>query len=128
MSLGLHKEGKRRAVFFDRDGVILKAVVINGKPRPPYSLAEYTAFSGIVPGAKEVVEEAKTLGFVAILVSNQPDIRYKNISQTEWKLIQDQTKDIPFDDVFICFHGKDDGCECKKPNPVCFLKLQKNGI
>lgn len=108
---------KRCAVFFDRDGVVLKAVVENGKPRPPYSIAEYRALSGIVPGAKEAVEQVKTAGFLAILVTNQPDIAYGVISNEEWQWIQDQIKDIPFDDVFICFHRRDDNCACMKPKP-----------
>ena len=49
---------KKRIVFFDRDGVILKAIVMDGKPRPAHSIAEYKALSGIIPGAKETVEAA----------------------------------------------------------------------
>ena len=118
-------ELNKRAVFFDRDGVILKAVVENGKPRPPYSISEYKEKSGIIPGAKEAVEKVKALGFLAILVSNQPDIAYGKISKEEWQWTQDQIKDIPFDDVFICFHGRDDGCECKKPKPGLLFKAAK---
>lgn len=112
---------KRRAVFFDRDGVILKPVVMNGKPRPPYSIAEYKTLSGVMPGAKEAVEQVRKLGFLAILVSNQPDIAYGNISREDWQWIQSQLKDIPFDDAFFCFHGRDEWCECKKPKPGMLL-------
>lgn len=119
------KVEKNRAVFFDRDGVILKAIVMDGRPRPPHSVAEYKVLSGIMPGAREAVKQVKVLGFLAILVTNQPDIRYGKISQKEWQLIQDQVKDIPFDDVFICFHGRDDGCECKKPKPGLLLDAAK---
>lgn len=112
---------KRRAVFFDRDGVILKPVVMDERPRPAHSIAEYKALSGILPGAKEAVEQVKALGFLAILISNQPDIAYGVISKQEWQWIQDQLGDIPFDDVFICFHRRDDNCECMKPKPGMFL-------
>lgn len=116
---------KRRAVFFDRDGVILKPIVMDGKPRPPHSIAEYKALSGIMSGAKETVEKVKNLGFLAILVSNQPDIAYGVISKAEWQWIQDQIKDIPFDDVFICFHRRDDNCNCKKPKPGMLIEAAK---
>ncbi|TSC58307.1 MAG: phosphatase [Parcubacteria group bacterium Greene0416_79] len=116
---------KKRAVFFDRDGVILKAVVEDGTPRPPYSIAEYREKSGRMPSAREAVEEVRRLGFLAILASNQPDIRYGKISKEEWQWIQDQIKDIPFDDIFICFHGREDICECKKPKPGMLLEAAK---
>ena len=108
---------KKKAVFFDRDGVILKPIVMDGKPRPPHSIAEYRALGGIISGAKEAVERVKAAGFLAILATNQPDVRYGKISREDWQWIQDRLKDISFDDIFICFHGRDDGCECKKPKP-----------
>lgn len=119
------REAKKRAVFFDRDGVILKPVVMDGRPRAPHSIAEYKTLSGIRPEAREAVEKVKALGFLAILVTNQPDIAYGVISKEEWQWIQDQTKSIPFDDVFICFHRRDDNCECMKPKPGMLLDAGK---
>lgn len=121
----MKKVPKRRAVFFDRDGVILKPIVMDGKPRPPHSIAEYKALGGIIPGAKEAVERVKAQGFLAILASNQPDIAYGVISKEEWQWIQNQIKDVPFDDVFICFHRRDDNCDCMKPKPGLLLKAAK---
>ena len=116
---------KKKAVFFDRDGVILKPIVMDGRPRPPHSIAEYKALSGVMQGAKETVEAVKTAGFLAILATNQPDIRYGKISKEEWQWIQNQISDIPFDDIFICFHGRDDNCECKKPKPGLLLEATR---
>lgn len=116
---------KRRAIFFDRDGVILKAIVMDGKPRPAHSVAEYKALSGVMPGAKEAVEKVKAAGFLAVLVSNQPDIAYGVISKDEWQWIQNQTKDIAFDDVFICLHRRDDNCDCMKPKPGMLFDATK---
>lgn len=123
------KEEKKRAVFFDRDGVILKVIVMDGKPRPPHSIAEYKALSGVVLGAKEAIEQVKKTGFLAFLISNQPDIAYGVISKQEWQWIQDQVKDIPFDDCLICFHRRDDDCDCMKPKPgMLFEAAQKWNI
>lgn len=119
------KKVKKRAVFFDRDGVILQAVVMDGRPRPPHSIAEYKVLSGRLPHAKDAVEEVKRAGFLAILMSNQPDIAYGVISKAEWQWIQDQIKDIPFDDVFICKHRRDDNCECMKPKTGMFTAAAK---
>lgn len=118
-------EKKRKAVFFDRDGAVLKAVVMDGRPRPPHSIAEYQALSGVMPGAQEAVEKVKAAGFLVFLISNQPDIAYGVISKEEWLWIQDQIKDIPFDDVFICFHRRDDHCDCMKPKPGKLFEAAK---
>ncbi|MDO8564703.1 MAG: HAD-IIIA family hydrolase [bacterium] len=115
-------EGKIRAVFFDRDGVILKPIVMDGRPRPPHSVAEYKALSGVIPSAKEVVEKVKAAGFLVFLISNQPDIAYGVISKEEWHDIQNTLAGVPFDDVFICFHRRDDNCSCMKPKPGLLLQ------
>ncbi|MDO8619921.1 MAG: HAD-IIIA family hydrolase [bacterium] len=118
-------EAKKRAVFFDRDGVIFKPIVMDGRPRAPHSIVEYKTLSGIMPGAKEAVEKVKALGFLAILVTNQPDIAYGVISKKEWEWVQSQLSSIPFDDIFICFHRRDDNCECMKPKPGMLLEAEK---
>ncbi len=123
--LDVMRNDKRRAIFFDRDGVMLKPVVMDGRPRPPHSIAEYRALSGILSGAREAVEELRKAGFLAVLISNQPDIAYGNISRHEWQWIQDQLKGVPFDDTFICFHRRDDDCNCMKPKPGMLLDAAK---
>ena len=116
----------RRAVFIDRDGVILKAVINDvGGPRPPYSVVEYKKKSGVVPWAKEAVLALRDAGFLTILTTNQPDIRYGKITKKDWQWIHNQIAGISFDDIFICFHGRNDGCECKKPRPGMLIEAAK---
>lgn len=117
--------GMRPAVFFDRDGVILKALVENGRPRPPYSRAEFEEMSGIVPGAREIIEAVRAAGFLAILATNQPDLHYGKITKADFDSIQGLVTALPFDDIFICFHGREEGCECKKPKPGMFYAAAK---
>jgi len=49
------KNNKHRAVFLDRDGVLNRAVMSNGKPYPPRSIAEVE----ILPGVSESLELLK---------------------------------------------------------------------
>lgn len=116
---------KHRAVFIDRDGVILKPVIEQGVPRPPQSIAEYEEKSGILPGAREAIEAVKAAGFLAILATNQPDIHYGVITQKDFDWIQGKVAALPFDDVFICFHGREEGCACKKPKPGMLIAAAK---
>ena len=52
--------GSRRAVFLDRDGVLNRAIVVEGKPYPPPSADALE----IVPAAGEVLESLKLQGFL----------------------------------------------------------------
>ena len=122
---------KKRAVFFDRDGVIFAPVkkesaFINSKERgatrAPFSVVEFEAAGGVVPDALPTIRALRKKGFLAILATNQPDVAYGNISREEWERIHTHAAALPFDDIFVCFHGRDDGCECKKPKPGMLLE------
>lgn len=116
---------KRRAVFFDRDGIILKVLIEKGIPRAPQSIAEYKEKSGIVDGAHEAVLAARAAGFLAILATNQPDLHYGEMTEKDFDYIQGKVAALPFDDIFICFHGREEGCDCKKPKPGLLLAAAK---
>jgi len=54
---------------------------------------------------------------LTILATNQPDVGYGHLTREEWERIHAHATSLPFDDMFVCFHGRDDGCDCKKPRP-----------
>jgi D-glycero-D-manno-heptose 1,7-bisphosphate phosphatase len=57
------------AVFLDRDGVLNRAVVRDGKPFPPSGLEEVE----IIPGALFLLQLADC-GYVLIGITDQPDV------------------------------------------------------
>ena len=60
----------KRAVFLDRDGVINRAIVREGKPYPPANLSELE----ILPGVSEALEQLHAANYLLIVVTNQPDV------------------------------------------------------
>ena len=62
-----------KAVFLDRDGVINKPIIINGKSYAPRKLKDFKIF----PKVKNDVKELKNKGFKVFVVTNQPDIANK---------------------------------------------------
>ena len=60
----------RRAVFLDRDGVVNRAVLREGKPYPPATLSDLR----LLPGVREACSRLREAGFALILITNQPDI------------------------------------------------------
>ena len=108
---------ENQAVFLDRDGVINRPVVRAGRPYPPANLDEFE----ILPGVREACQVLKKLGFLLVVVTNQPDVgrgtRAREAVETihTWMLQQ-----LPIDYVMTCFHAGaayGDPCECRKPRP-----------
>ena len=104
----------RRAVFFDRDGVLSNAVVRNGKPYPPASPSEFH----ILPGTAESLARLRAQDFLLFVVTNQPDVARGQQTRDNVELMNRQLREkLPLDDVFTCFHDDSDACDCRKPRP-----------
>jgi D-glycero-D-manno-heptose 1,7-bisphosphate phosphatase len=111
--------GRGRAVFFDRDGVVNKIILRDGKPFSPRTLEEFIFAEGI----QKTVSVLKRNGYKAILVSNQPDIARGHVTQDVLdQMTRRLSQEILFDDVFICPHDDDDHCACRKPKPGMILE------
>jgi len=104
--------GKNRAVFLDRDGVINRALVRDGKPYPPSTVAELE----ILPGVPEALQALRKAGYKLLVVTNQPDVaRGRQSQQTLDELHQALLARLPIDDIFVCPHTDEDKCACRKP-------------
>ena len=104
-----------RAVFFDRDGVINKAIVKNGLPYPPL----YPEEVEIIPGLIEVTNMLTQNDYKVIGITNQPDVARgiqtrDNVEKIN-KVILDQVLGIT--QIYTCYHDDADGCQCRKPSP-----------
>lgn len=111
-----------RAVFIDRDGVINRAVVRDGKPYPPQALAEFE----FLPGVPEAIRALHEAGFRLIVATNQPDVGAGR--QTRGKVEEIHAHllaTLPIDDIRVCYHTDADQCECRKPKPGMLLDAAK---
>lgn len=108
----------RRAVFLDRDGVINRALVRDGKPYPPSNLKELE----ILPGVKDSLERLRRAGCTLIVVTNQPDVARGATKRQTVELINSYlAQELPIDDIRVCYHDDCDGCACRKPKPGAIL-------
>ena len=108
-----------RAVFLDRDGVLNRAIVRDGKPYPPASLDELE----IVENAAGSLRLLKDLGFLLLVVTNQPDVARGTSSRALVDAIHERLRDLlPLDAILACFHDDADECECRKPRPGLLLR------
>jgi D-glycero-D-manno-heptose 1,7-bisphosphate phosphatase len=112
----------RRAVFLDRDGVISRSVIRNGKPYAPESVEKME----ILQGVNDALASLRNAGFLNIVVTNQPDVaagkqKVEIIEQMHRRL----RLDLPLDDIKVCYHADADGCGCRKPKPGMLLQAAR---
>ena len=109
----------RRAVFLDRDGVLNRPVVRNGKPYPPASLDEFE----IQPDAAQAVSLLRSLGFYLCVITNQPDVARGAQTVSTVEAMHTKLRDrLQLTDFYVCYHDDADLCECRKPKPGLLLR------
>lgn len=118
----------RRAVFLDRDGTINRMVY-----KPDFGLVDSPsnpAEFDLLPGIGEAIRAINEMGFLAIVVSNQPGIAKGKFSPP---LLEAMTAKMHsglaeagarLDAVYYCLHHPEAvdetyrvHCDCRKPNP-----------
>lgn len=103
-----------RAVFLDRDGVLTRALVRDGKPYAPVTLAEME----IEPEAPAALARLKTAGFLLVVVTNQPDVARGITRREDVEAMHAVLRDtLPIDACMVCYHDDADACNCRKPRP-----------
>ena len=109
---------RRRAVFLDRDGVLNRAVIREGRPYPPASLEAFE----ILPGVPEAVRRLHDVGFLLIGATNQPDVARGTQRREVVEAINARLQDeMPITAILVCYEDSDD-CPRRKPNPGLLLE------
>ena len=125
-----------RAIFLDRDGV-LNALVYRPLTHmwdSPYTVEEFN----LLPGVAQAVKLVKCLGFLTIVVSNQPGVakgkcELEFLSVLNDKLQRELTlENTSIDAIYYCLHHPDGvldsykaNCHCRKPKPGLIIQAAK---
>jgi D-glycero-D-manno-heptose 1,7-bisphosphate phosphatase len=108
-----------KAIFLDADGVLNIAIIKDGKPLAPTSLAELKIPDEVKPS----LDRLKAAGYLLICVTNKPDIARGLMTQADVDAIYARLRqDVPLDDVFICYV---EGSDCYKPKPGLLLSATR---
>ena len=101
------------AVLFDRDGTLVVDVPYNGDP----------ALVQPVTGAREALDRLRAAGIRTALVSNQSGIARGLLTRAQVDAVNARLEELvgPLGPVFVCEHGPDEGCSCRKPAPGMVL-------
>jgi len=121
--VGIGTLGDKRAVFFDRDGVLNEAVVRDGKPYPPAQLNDVKLVEGAIEGCLVL----KRAGFLLIGVTNQPDVARGTTKKEVVDGINAHVRArVGLDDFRVCYHDDADRCHCRKPEPGLLLDASRD--
>ena len=114
---------KRRAVFLDRDGVINKPLVRDGRPFPPARMSEFEFF----PGVEGALDRLKAAGFLIIVATNQGDVARGVIRREAVEAMHDLIeRKLPVDDIKVCFETEEKAPGFYKPGPGMLLEAAKD--
>ena len=107
------------AVFLDRDGILNRAVVRDGKPYPPAKLEDVE----IPPDTVTALKQLQAAGYILIGITNQPDVargaQSREVVESINGMIQSS---LPVLEIFVCYHDNKDHCDCRKPRPGLILQ------
>lgn len=112
---------KRVAVFFDRDGVLNKPLVIKNKPYPPKYVKDVVLYAGLVNGIKKL----KKKKLKVLVITNQPDFeRGKTTKKNITSINNFIKKKLRVHKIFTCYDSKSSSF-FKKPNPGMIIQAKK---
>ena len=125
-----------RAVFLDRDGVINAAMwdPIEGRPDTPYRLEDFA----LLPGAAQALAAINEMGFLAVVVSNQPGVAKGKCGLELLEALNDRLRaslaeeGARLNGIYYCLHHPEAvvpslrvQCDCRKPEPGLLLQAAK---
>lgn len=127
-----HKATPQRAIFLDRDGTIN---VHKGYVTDPSDIE-------LIDGASEAINTFHSLGFLVIIITNQPIIARGDCTVEKLTEIHNRLETLLgengafVDGIYYCPHHPDSGfpneikelkiqCNCRKPAPGLILEAQK---
>jgi len=80
-----------------------------------------------MPGATDACEQLHALGYLLIVVTNQPDVARGTQRREVVEAIHERLRrDVPLDDIRVCYHDDTDACACRKPKPGLLVEAARD--
>ena len=107
-----------KAVFLDRDGVLVIPDFREGRSYAPTRLEGYCFYDD----APQALSRLKSAGYKLVVVTNQPDVGKGVIPQATSDEMHERLRNaMPVDLIKACFHTHTAHCDCRKPKPGMLL-------
>ncbi len=109
-----------KVLFIDRDGTL----IAEPEDKQVDRLDKVRLTKGVIPALLALADE----GYRFVMVSNQDGLGTDSFPKDEFQPAHDlvlslfATQGIEFDEVFVCPHMPDDGCDCRKPRAGLLMR------
>ena len=116
---------RERVVFVDRDGVINEDKIGDYIKK----WEEFKFHEHVLEGLRRLTEA----GFKIILISNQAGVGDGVFTEQDLRKVHEKMlgafhkEGIRLHGAYFCLHGKEAGCECRKPKTGLFRQAAQNG-
>ena len=121
---------RRRAVFLDRDGTVIRDIGFNADP----------ARLEFLPGAPETIRRLNKAGYLVVVVTNQSAVARGLFTAADIDRFHDAMNaelaesGARIDAFYFCPHHPDEGavagyvtdCDCRKPKPGMLLQAARD--
>lgn len=113
----------RKAVFLDRDGVLIESLARDSKP---YAVDRFDDVR-IMGGVHDACHRLSQKGYVLVMVTNQPDVARGKITKAFVDSVNSRLAlELCLTAVQVCYHDDVDNCECRKPKPGMLLRAAQD--
>jgi D-glycero-D-manno-heptose 1,7-bisphosphate phosphatase len=114
-----------RAIFLDRDGTVIEELGYLNDP----------ARVRLLPGAADALLALQSGGWKLFIVSNQSGVGRGLITPPQMDAVHQRflellkERGIEITASYMCVHGPDEGCQCRKPSPFFLQRAaEEHGI
>lgn len=111
-------------MFLDRDGVLNRPNIREGRSFAPRTLEDFE----LLPGVVSTIAAFRAAGLLSIVVTNQKDVGTGDLDPEILEAMHQRLmQDMPIDAIYVCTCV--DECPCYKPNPGMLLEAaEEHGI
>lgn len=104
----------RRAVFLDRDGVLIA----------DRGYVHQVADVELLPGVRQALQALRRRGWLLVVVTNQSGIGRGLFTLDQYQAVTTHLRGLlpEIDEVYCCPHAPAAGCACRKPQPGMLLQ------
>lgn len=113
---------RRSAVFLDRDGTVMED---RGYLSDPEGVR-------LLPGVSDALRRLRDAGFLLVIVTNQSGVARglfdrACVDRVNARLRRQlQVEGVEIDGVYVCPHGPDADCACRKPAPGLLMEAARD--
>ena len=112
----------KKAVFFDRDGVLNRSIIRNKKPYAPRKFLDFRIYKDVKMSIDKLIKK----NFLIFVITNQPDIGNGFMNKTELDCMHQKLKSyIAINKIYVCTHSQKEKCKCRKPSPFFLLQAKE---